>query len=554
MKLHSLSAWTERVTALLALAVCLGILTLLTFAYRATRAWQRSSQQLIERDTEDGVNLLVTALTRDMQGVHTRLLANREWSGLPSQSVSEISIQVATAFARYPYPDSFFTWRANSDRGIVFLHRANRFPSWIPQPDQLHRTPVTVMIDPPGSAELRRTIDAHAASRFQYVVLDMELAHRPYQVIALLNYADALQERLESVIGFTVDLTWVRQTYFSEILSQLSSIVSRGSRLDIAVVDEHGRRIWGSTNNRDPHTEPLPVLFADPSVSGMGLAPDTARIWTVRASPSADSALLGATEGADQTLLVAGAAALMLGISLVIGVYAVRADVTLSAMRSEFVSSVTHELKMPLTNIGTMANTLARRPMTTFQIRTYAENLTKEAKRLTRLVDNLLAYSRISDVSNVYSFEPVAAGELVDDVLQSFRQPITEREFTVDVEIPADLPLLRADRAALELALTNLVDNAIRYSADRGVIRVMARHEPPMIFLEVHDYGVGIPASELLAVRKKFIRGRATRASGSGLGLAIVTRIVADHRGLFVLESEEGVGSTARVGLPVIGD
>jgi signal transduction histidine kinase len=70
----------------------------------------------------------------------------------------------------------------------------------------------------------------------------------------------------------------------------------------------------------------------------------------------------------------------------------------------------------------------------------------------------------------------------------------------------------------------------------------------------VHDRGMGIRSSELPAVQKKFVRGRMTRTSGSGLGLAIVTRIVADHRGLFVLESEYGVGTTACVGLPVATD
>jgi signal transduction histidine kinase len=554
MKMHWFATWGGRLTVLLTVAVCLAIAMLLGFGYRATRAWQHSSQQLIERDTQDGAELLVTALTRDMQGVQSHMLASREWHDLPSQSVSEISIQVATAFARYPYPESFFTWRADSSDGVVFLNRANRYPSWMAQPTEVHRTPVIVVIDPPRSAELRRTIDAYAASRVQYVALNTKLAGRPYQVVALLAYADSLQERLESVIGFTVDLDWVQHVYFAEILSQLNSIVNRGSRLDIAVLDEHDRLVWGNTNGRNPHLKPLPVLFADPAVSRLALAPNTARIWIVRASPAIDSALLGAAEGADKALVVAGVAVLMLGASLMLGVRVVRADVALNALRSEFVSSVTHELKMPLANIGTIANTLARRPMTTLQIRTYSENLMKEAKRLTRLVNNLLAYSRISDISNVYSFEPVAAAELVDDVLQTFRQPISERKFEVEVDIPVDLPLMRADRAALELALDNLVDNAIRYSADHGRIRVTARSDASMVFLEVHDAGMGIPASELPAVQKKFVRGRMTRTSGSGLGLAIVTRIVADHRGLFALESEYGVGTTACVGLPVAVD
>lgn len=551
MNVQSLSA---RGGWLLAVPVCLGISTLLAFGYRATLEWQRSTRQLIERDTAESADLLVTALTRDMQGAHSRMLGSREWGQLATQSVSDTSDQVARAFARYPYPESFFTWRADSERGVVFYNRANRYPPWMPEVDEPLRTAVVVTVDPPGTSALRRQIDAHAASRFRYVALNTVLAGRPYQVVAWLIYADSLQEGLESVIGFTVDLGWVRRVYFAEILSQLDPIVNRVSRVDIAVHDDRERLIWGKESVSAAHIRQFPLLFLDPSASMVTLVPDTAPIWTVRASQASDSVLLAAVHGADETMLVSGAAALTLALGLFFALRAVQAGVALNLMRSDFVSSVTHELKMPLANIGALANTLARRPISKDQIVTYAENLTKEAKRLSRLVDNLLAYSRITDVTNVYSFEPVAPAELVDDVLRSFRQPITDRGFTVETNIPVDLPLVRADRAAMELALDNLVDNAIRYSDDRGFIRITASHDGSLVFVEVRDGGVGIPADELLAVQKKFVRGRVSRASGSGLGLAIVSRIVADHRGSFTLDSEYGAGSTARVGLPVAGE
>ena len=551
MKVQRLAAWGGW---LLAVPVCLGISTLLAFGYRATREWQRSTEQLIERDTAASADLLVTALTRDMQGAHSRMLGSREWGQLATQSVSDTSDQVARAFARYPYPESFFSWRADSDHGVLFYNRANRYPPWMGQIDEPLRTAVVVTVDPPGSNAFRRQIDAQAASRFRYVALNTDLGGQPYQVIAWLIYADPLQEGLDSVIGFTVDLGWARRVYFAEILSQLGPIVNRGSKVDIAVLDDRERLIWGKENIRTAHIRQFPLLFLDPSASMVTLVPDSAPVWTVRASQASDSVLLAAIEGADETMLVSGAAALTLAIGLFFALRAVQAGIALNILRSDFVSSVTHELKMPVANIGTLANTLARRPISKDQIVTYAEYLMKETKRLSRLVDNLLAYSRITDVTNVYSFEPVAPAELVDDVLRSFSQPIADRGFTVETNIPADLPLVRADRAALELALDNLVDNAMRYSDDRGCIRITARHDESLVFVEVRDGGAGIPADELAAVQKKFVRGRMNRASGSGLGLAIVSRIVADHRGVFTLDSEYGAGSTARVGLPVAGE
>jgi signal transduction histidine kinase len=555
MKVESVIAWGGWLTALLAVAVCLGIATLLGFGYRATREWQRSSELLIERDTEESADLLVTAVTRDMRGAHSRVLANRDWGELSLESLTDTSDQVATAFARYPYPESFFSWQHDSPHGIVFFNRANRYPTWMPRPTEPHRYPVVLVTDPVEGEALREKVAGFTTGRFRYATFDMTLGGQPYQVVARLVYADALQEQLHSVVGFTVNLNWVRQSYFSDLLSQVAPIATRGHNLDIAVVDDTGRRVWGQEQAGTKLEREFPLLFLDPSVSMVALGSDPpVRTWTIRTSQSTDSALVGAAQGADEALLAAGAAALTLALGLILAIRAVRAGVALTAMRSDFVSSVTHELKTPLANIRAMADTLARRPIGGETVRDYAELLMQEAKRLTRLVDNLLAYARVTDVTEMYSFEPISPSELIDDVLQNFRHPLSEREFKVDVDIPADLPLVKADRTAMMLALDNLVDNAIRYSPKEQFLRVSARREGPNVVIDVQDRGTGIPADELSLVRRKFARGRLARADGSGLGLAIVSRIVADHKGTLVIDSEPGSGTTAKVYLPIVGE
>jgi two-component system phosphate regulon sensor histidine kinase PhoR len=125
------------------------------------------------------------------------------------------------------------------------------------------------------------------------------------------------------------------------------------------------------------------------------------------------------------------------------------------------------------------------------------------------------------------------------------------RHVWVDVDIPDTVPLIRADRASMTLVLDNLIDNAIRYSADGGRIRITAALRDALVWIEVSDRGTGIPADELLAVRRKFVRGRQAPLGGSGLGLAIVNRIIADHGGHFQLESDYGIGTVARVSLPL---
>ena len=554
MKVESVIAWGGWLTALLAVAVCLGIATLLGFGYRATREWQRSSEMLITRETSESADMLVTAVTRDMRGAHSRILANRDWGELSLESLTDTSDQVATAFARYPYPESFFSWQHNSPHGVVFFNRSNRLPAWMPPPAQRDVYPVTLIRNPPGADGIRDKVAAFSGGRFRYATFEMDLGGQPYQIVARLVYADPLQEQLHSIIGFTVNLAWVRQSYFSDILSQVEPIATTGSDLNIAVVDDGGNRIWGLDAGDPTMVREFPLLFLDPSVSMVALGSNPpVRTWTIRASHAPDSALVGAAEGADEALLAAGAAALTLAIGLMLAIRAVRTGVRLTAMRSDFVSSVTHELKTPLANIRAMADTLARRPIGGDTIRDYAGLLMQEARRLTRLVDNLLAYARVTDVTEVYSFEPIAPAELIDDVLQNFRHPLAEREFQVEVDIPVELPLVRADRTAMMLALDNLVDNAIRYSPDSKHLRVSARRDGQNVLIEMQDQGVGISQDELQIVRRKFARGRLARADGSGLGLAIVSRIVADHKGSLVLESERGAGTTAKVYLPIAG-
>jgi two-component system phosphate regulon sensor histidine kinase PhoR len=555
MKVESVIAWGGWLTGLLAVAVCLGIATLLGFGYHATREWQRSSELLIERETEESADLLLTAVTRDMRGAHSRVLANRDWGELSLESLTDTSDQVATAFARYPYPESFFSWQHNSPHGMVFFNRANRFPAWMPQPTEPNRYPVVLVMNPPEGEALREKVAAFSAGRFRYATFDMPLGGQPYQIVARLVYTDPQQEQLESVIGFTVNLGWVRQWYFSDLLSQVAPLATRGNDLDIAVLDDKGGRVWGQEVSGPALVREFPLLFLDPSVSMVALGSSPAvRTWSIRTSQSTDSALVGAAQGADEALLAAGAAALTLALGLILAIRAVRAGVALTAMRSDFVSSVTHELKTPLANIRAMADTLARRPIGGETVRDYAALLMQEARRLTRLVDNLLAYARVTDVTEIYSFEPIAPSELVDDVLQNFRHPLAEQEFTVEVDMPVDLPMVRADRTAMMLTLDNLVDNAIRYSPREHFIRISARRDGANVAIEVQDRGVGIAPEELSLVRRKFARGRLARADGSGLGLAIVSRIMADHKGALVLDSEPGTGTTARIYLPVSGD
>jgi signal transduction histidine kinase len=174
----------------------------------------------------------------------------------------------------------------------------------------------------------------------------------------------------------------------------------------------------------------------------------------------------------------------------------------------------------------------------------------QESKRLTRLVDHLLAYARITDVTEVYTFAALDLTALLDDVLRGFSTTLRDAGFDLELDVPRDTPAIWGDRTACLLLFDTLVDNAIRYSPAEKRLSIRARAAGASVIVAVADRGAGIPADELAQVTRRFFRGRSASSGGSGLGLAIASRIAADHRGSLTIESAVGAGTTVTVTLP----
>jgi two-component system, OmpR family, phosphate regulon sensor histidine kinase PhoR len=253
----------------------------------------------------------------------------------------------------------------------------------------------------------------------------------------------------------------------------------------------------------------------------------------------------------DRAFLLMAAAAITAVFGLIVTVRGIRVAAELAAMKSDFVSGVTHELKTPLAGIQLVSDTLVRgRYDSAEKIQHYAKLLSREAKNLTRVIDNLLAYSRLNDIRHAYRFEPAEVTDLVTDAIAFCEAVLVEQNFSVQVDVPSDIPPVRADRSAIGLALTNVIDNAIKYSIDTRAIRVEAERVDPCVALRITDRGMGIPEGEIKHVCDKFFRGRRATGRGSGLGLAIVHQIVEAHDGSLRIDSAVGEGTQVVLTLP----
>jgi len=548
------TVWSGAAATWLAILVCCGIGALAWYGYHATAEWQRSSALVVERRSQEAADLMTTALIRDMRGVQTTILTSQEESRHVFRPPYEINDLVAAAFARYPYPECFFGW-GGQQVPVVFA-RTDRLPRWLPQNQQSDLYPVRAVANPAALAALRRRVELDVNLRRRYSIFEIDIDRTPYQVIALLSYQDVTREELASVFGFMVNLDWARDRYFPDIAQQVSQLTGTTSGIVFSLWDEHKHRVAGSSPGGSVDlaaTRSFPILFFDPVLTAIDPPDDLSqRAWTISTSAAGDPTYALATRGARRSLIVVAAAVITLAIGLLITARAARATAALASVRADFVSTVTHELKTPLSTIRAIGETLVRGRVKTDQdLRKYARLLVQEERRLTRLVNNLLAYARVTDVTEIYSFEPQQPASLIAEALQGFRRQLSESEFHVEVNAPSDLPPVRADRIAIVLALDNLIDNAIRYSGDTHWVSISARAVARRVEFQILDKGVGIPSDELAQVQRRFVRGRSARGNGNGLGLAIVNRVAADHGGEFAISSEPGVGTQAVLSIPV---
>jgi signal transduction histidine kinase len=226
----------------------------------------------------------------------------------------------------------------------------------------------------------------------------------------------------------------------------------------------------------------------------------------------------------------------------------VRRELEVARMKAEFVSTVSHEFRSPLTGIRQLGEMLARDRVSEESKRhQYYELIVHESERLARLVENVLDFSRMEEGRKQYRFEPLDTAAWLNTVVEDFQLEARRTGYQLDVRIPAQLPMVSGDREALSTAVRNLLDNACKYSPQSKTVWLEAEAVSGGVRVHVRDRGVGIPAREQRHIFEKFYRGDGElgkQVKGVGLGLSLVQHIVTAHRGDVRVSSREGEGST----------
>jgi two-component system phosphate regulon sensor histidine kinase PhoR len=292
----------------------------------------------------------------------------------------------------------------------------------------------------------------------------------------------------------------------------------------VNVIDEEGRIIYG------------PPLRTGEFTVGVRF-PTTLYNWRVQVSPQASEEIASRVQ--NRRLLEVTMISLS-AIVIVIAAFAVilvaEKERRVSALKSEFVANVSHELKTPLALVRMFAEMLqSGRVPNDAKRQEYLDIIVRESERLSALIENVLDFARLERGRGSYEFAEGDVGDAVTRAANVYRYRAEREGMRLTVEVEPSLPRAHIDERAIQLAVTNLVDNALKYAGDGDEIVVRARAEDDAVRVDVIDQGPGVPPEERERIFERFVRlaSRSGEAPvrGSGIGLALVKHIAESHGG-----------------------
>jgi two-component system phosphate regulon sensor histidine kinase PhoR len=312
----------------------------------------------------------------------------------------------------------------------------------------------------------------------------------------------------------------------------------------VNAVDEDGRIIFGPPLRSGAFT--VAVRF-----------PTTLYGWRVQVSPSGSDELTARVQNRlmlELVMVVLSCVVIVLGVATIL--LAAERERRISTLKSDFVANVSHELKTPLALVRMFGEMLQSGKVASDEKRQqYLEIIVSESERLSSLIENVLDFARVERGRGAYDFADGNVGDAVAKAVNVYRYRAEREGIELLMELEPDLPPTRIDSRALELAVMNLIDNALKYAPGSGTVVVGAQRKGGAIVVRVADRGPGVPSEDQARIFERFVRGSTARARpirGSGIGLALVKHIAESHGGRAWVVSSAGHGATFAVSIPVV--
>ena len=224
----------------------------------------------------------------------------------------------------------------------------------------------------------------------------------------------------------------------------------------------------------------------------------------------------------------------------------------LDAIRRDFVANISHELKTPIGALSILSEAVLEASDDKEAVEKFAGRMQIEAKRLTDLVQEIINLSRLQDGDPLKNAHPYSMTDLINQAIDESRLTAEKRKITLAFMPIKDFTVL-GERGQLEMAISNLIENAINYSPDSTQVAVVLTCRDNLVEISVTDQGIGIPEKEIERIFERFYRvdpARSRATGGTGLGLSIVKHVATNHGGDISVWSSEGSGSTFTIRLP----
>ena len=227
----------------------------------------------------------------------------------------------------------------------------------------------------------------------------------------------------------------------------------------------------------------------------------------------------------------------------------------MDSSRQDFVSNVSHELKTPLTSMKVLADSLNGQDNVPVELyKEFMQDITQEIDRMNLMIQDLLTMVRLDKKAAVLNIEKTDVAWIIEAIIKRLRPIADKRNITLSFEKVVPV-VAEVDASKLELALSNLIENAVKYNVDNGWVRVNLDADRKYFYVVISDSGVGIPEEEQEHIYERFYRGdksHSTEIEGTGLGLAITKSVIVLLRGVIKVNSRQGEGSTFQVRIPLV--
>ncbi len=542
----------------LAIVVAIPVAVLFYFQSRSLNDLEQTSAVVLRQLSSDTVDGLAKQIESALKRPHISVLL-----GIPGARVEPLDLEFidpvfTQGLAESPFIDEFFIWTADkpgspTGRWLVFDQASLSASGASAQ--RFREAPDgggTLLADLQGMATMKRAI----------VAFTKELHGRKHYIQAQLRWSSQSREQLTSFVAFAVDAERLRREYFPALVTSHLNALQQPAGfppLRVTLVDDNGNLVVpteGGAVESVVDERTFPLVFFDKELLEFAAPYEAHReTWRLRTSYGGATIqdIVSASTRPQFALMLLLAGVMGIGVFLVAG--AAAREVRLAELKSNFVASVSHDLKTPLALIQLFAETLELgRVRSTDRAQEYYRIINGEAKKLTRLIENLLDFSRMEAGLRPYTLEPADIGALVQHVLGVMERQFTQGQFEVSATVAPGLPTIMADVVAVERAVENLLANAMKYSGDARRIDVTVTPAHGEVVVRVRDYGIGIARREQRKIFRKFYRVHHELGGGpqgTGLGLAIVDHTMRGHGGYVGVESEPGQGSTFTLHFPV---